>query len=242
MNNKPLRWQAVPIAETVLSAVVMLGLAGCVRLGAETGNTPAPTMREPLPPLLEVPLFEHGNGVGVYGCVSVTAPIFLSEDDAFAIIRDEFANLELKVTPGEVKLTNIQIPKTDLSPGWDAEAQEQTQIGNFVFDFIVEGRNIAIEFVSGMDVYEWRGSEIHSTVVVYNCIEAAETLNISLNALEKEYIHAVLYDPVEPFEGRWWAPDEETRQLIDEAYARAAELLREQVKDFIAWLFAQGII
>ena len=35
------------------------------------------------------PVFIHGEGTGAYGCIAVTAPFFLSEEEAWEIIKSE---------------------------------------------------------------------------------------------------------------------------------------------------------
>ena len=38
---------------------------------------------------LVAPVFIHGEGTGAYGCIAVTAPFFLSEEEAWEIIKSE---------------------------------------------------------------------------------------------------------------------------------------------------------
>ena len=247
LANKPLRWKAVPVAGTVLSAVVMLGLAGCT-------DKPV-TMGDPAPPPFQTPFFEHGSGIGAYGCVMVTAPVFLSEDDAFAIIRDEFEKLNMTVVQGGGTVGNLQIPVIDYKG-----QIKRTEKKELEFDFAVQDKNIVMEYVSIRDSSIWRPKDNdgwESSVSSFNVKEAARTLNNSLNDMVFGNTHGVFYDPVEYAEDPWesverhegesnesyYARVKEARaQLEAEARERAVETLREQVKDFIAWLAAQGII
>jgi len=259
LENRPLRWYATPVAGAVLSAVVMLGLAGCSN-GTTTTEDPTPlpapgtetaTMGGVAPPFFfKTPLFEHGDGIGVYGCDAVTAPIFLSEDDAFAIIKDEFEKLSLAVQQDDGTVTNVRIPKpgTRYSPDSN-NSRMQTKKGTLEFDFAVQGRSIVMEYVSYDDMRTW-GFDGPTTVSRYEYKEAARTLNTSLNRSYYEGVHGVFYDPAEyPAEsidkGNASRADgwEKTRaQLEEEARQRASDELRAQVKDFIEWLSAQGII
>ena len=250
LANKPVRWNAAPVAGTVLSAVVMLGLAGCNYIGTTTtGNDyGTPTSGVPAPPPI-IPFFEHGDGIGVYGCVAVAAPVFLSEDDAFAVIKDEFEKLNLTVRQSGFTITNIQIPK--FNPYYSADNNNnsmQTKEGTLVFDFAVENRNIVMEFISNDDMRSWEfvepdtdGNTIWSSVSNYNYKEAARTLNTSLNHTSYDTVHGVFYDPAESVVSK----DDQKKtyeQLEEEARQRAFDALREQVRDFLAWLSAQGII
>jgi len=238
LRNKPMRWQATPVAGTVLSAVVMLGLAGC------QPEPPEPvTMGDIADPVcFKTPIFEHGEGFGSYGCMSVTAPVFLSENDAFAIISDEFNKLDITVKKGGGTVDNIQIPKTYICLSRDDEkSKPETAKGSLEFDFAVKDNSIVMEFVSSDDVREWDASKTLASVEKYNFKEAAQTLNDSLNDSYIDSVHGVFYDPAERFDlGKY--PEKDFEELEAEAREKSCETLREQVKDFIAWLGAQGVI
>ncbi|MCL2513842.1 MAG: hypothetical protein FWF08_08065 [Oscillospiraceae bacterium] len=251
LANRPLRWNAAPVAGTVLSAVVMLGLAGCSRFGATMGvptnvawpsffeqndNYDSDTATLGVPPapttLPAVPLFEHGEGTGVIGCIVVNAPIFLSESDAFAIIKDEFSKLDLNAYESNVAAHGIEIPDISYDPKLHDD-DIKTKPGDHYFDFAVEDKNIVMEYVSKDDLDMWTSQENGwSSVTTFNFKKNAKVLNDSLNENYIYNAHGVFYDPAETFD---------INDTIN-ARERSYEALREQVKDFIAWLSAQGII
>lgn len=269
LHYRPARWARAPLAGATLTAVVALGLSGCGRmfvLGG--GGSPPPegtppeaggvehvvlgdmTVATPLLPGDPVPLFEHGEGVGVYGCVSVTAPAFLSEDDAFAILSDEFSKLGYDCEQGGRTVSGIQLPVTSISIGRDAGSPMETRKGALTFDMCVNDLSLQIEYVSMDDFYDWvDGKGPDASVESYDVKGAAQTLGDSLNEAGMDAAHGVFYDPIEMgnlpewTEGMtpeaWEAALEDSRA---EARLRSEEDLREQVRDFIAWLSAQGII
>jgi len=250
LAHKPLRWSAVSVAGTVLSAVVMMGLAGCSDFGTVTMGDPVPqpyytepsssdddlfTLGEVAP--VRTPLFEHGEGIGMYGCLMVNAPVFVSEDDAFAIIRDEFAKENMKVERGGGQAENIPIP--EMHANYDA--QINVRPGALEFDFAVRDRNIVMEYVSSDDIKAWivpdeEGQVGWSSVAAEPYKEAARVLNDGLNDQYYGGVHGVFYDPGEAYEHG----DDESEQKA--AQERSADALRAQVKDFIEWLAAQGVI
>ena len=195
------------------------------------------------------PFFEHGEGIGAYGCVSVAAPIFLSEDDAFEIIKDEFAKLNLTVEKSGNKVTNIQIPY--VYPSYDGDDKAKTHTGTLDFDFSIKGKNIDMEYVSSDDMFAWVNPEDgYNTAYSLNYKKAAKTLNDSLNDAKLKQAHGVFYDPaasididIDSIEN---IDDETWEKNMEEAGAKSREeavnALREQTKDFLAWLSAQGII
>ncbi|MCL2757621.1 MAG: hypothetical protein FWD43_06045 [Coriobacteriia bacterium] len=254
LENKPLRWMKAPVTGAVLTAVVALGLAGCSpSVGATTMGDPQPlptTLTDtphvlpniPVDGSIQTPFFEHGRGIGSYGCVSITAPVFLSEADAYSIISTEFKRLDLTVQRGGPTVVDIQVPAVDPSyPGGSVG----TTNGDLVFDFSVKDKNIVMEYVSYQDMEMWEAHGSYSTVYRYDYIEAAKTLNDSLNASYPQNIHGVFYEPAEL---GFKINDSETpeREIImyssEETRQRAQDELRAQVKDFIEWLIAQGVI
>lgn len=50
------------------------------------------------------PIFEHGEGRGATGCVVVNPPVFLSEQDAMQVIREELPKSGVSLSEGSVLL------------------------------------------------------------------------------------------------------------------------------------------
>jgi len=115
LKNRPKRF-ASPIAASVLTATVMLGLASCstTKENLELSNDPSQNhvivnktgedgdtvYKEPDNPSILVydppvfnkndPLriFEHGDGTGAYGCEVISPPVYLSEYEAYEVIKN----------------------------------------------------------------------------------------------------------------------------------------------------------
>ena len=243
-SHVPLRWRSSPLAGTVLSAVIMLGLSSCAEAPGDyvTMGVPLPTPTDM--PRAATPIFEHGMGVGTFGCVSVAAPVFLSEADAYAIISDEFAKIGFTVEQGGGTVENVQLPVTSAYQELNGQYEMKTENGSLDFDFHING--MKIEYISSADFQRWTNEEAYlasdgtmmmASVSTENYLETAKTLNDSLNAMDLGQVHGVFYEPAEYYE--WREDDEQAKQ---EAAERAQEQLRAQVKDFIEWLAAQGVI
>ena len=193
------------------------------------------TMGEIAPPKIATPMFKHGEGIGVYGCVSITAPVFLSEEDAYAIISEEFAGRGLTVKRGGDVLKNIDLPIAKVRPSLNDDTKE-TQKGDFEFDFMVDGTDVNLEYFSNKDHGALEDKDgIKASVEERNYLEAATALNQSLNDLDSYKPHGMFYDPVGTYE---CGNSEEEERTVE----RAENDLRAQVKDFIEWLAAQEII
>ena len=50
--------------------------------------------------IVVAPIFEHGTGRGADGCVVVSPPVFLSEEEAVQVIREELAKQGIKLKEG----------------------------------------------------------------------------------------------------------------------------------------------
>jgi len=194
----------------------MLGLSGCAQI-------------------------ESTGSIGVYGCVTVAPSVFLSEDDAFAIIKDEFEKIGLTAVKDGDIVSKISIPKVNLDiyiPG-ENEGVIQYEEGALTFDFAIQGKNINIEYVSQEDIELWNSEEGSIAVNTYNHKRAAEIIENALREVDSDTVYGVLYNPYEEVD---IFSNRELLEVEKEAYERAGNELREQVTDFIEWLSAQGII
>ena len=223
LENKPLRWKAAPVAGAALSTAVMLGLTGCgtVTMGEPNANITTTATS----------IFDESTGI-TDGMIAIPQA-FLSEDDAFVIIKDEFEKLSLTVKRGDNRVNNIQIPVVE-----DNEGKTRTEKGDLDFDMSIQGTNVFMEFISVNQITssDYLGSSFGS-YSYKDFSKPAKILNTNLNSLNYENRYGVFYDPAEDEN---WAIVYEHRR--EEARQRASDALREQIRDFIEWLSGQGII
>ena len=170
----------------------------------------------------KIPLFEHGKGTGSLGCDSVASPQFLSEEEAREVIRSELESAGLDFDSGRT-LNNAYIPVKKENRRWYDTAKGTLETDATTVD------KIGIEFVSSQDFEDWDILLPAGSVKTYHLRYAADRL------LNNEKL-AVFYDPVEYTSLR---PEESE---VREAKEKACEQLKEQVRDFIELLGAQGII
>ena len=129
---------------------------------------------------LVAPIFEHGKGGGATGCMVMSPPVFLSEEEALQVISEELAkhDVELTVTnraiPGAKIPRRYQVMETQLwgvrAPDWLLKWNKQNQmipssafkrVQRNVVDrengvpLMADGsdpeRNVAVEYVSEKD-------------------------------------------------------------------------------------------
>lgn len=270
MSTQPNRWLGTPLAAGVLSAAVALSLSGCT-LGYTTDGAPMPSPPAPveipsdidnnfilgapmpaqiLPYDSLIPLFEYGEGTGAIGCVSIAAPVFMSEEEAFAVLSATFSEAGLILSQKAVTLKNINLPVTNMYELGGEEGPYETKQGDLTPDGLLE-YDLPVIFISTKDVESWhKDTGMISTVSTYKVKKTAQTL------AENNPHLVVFYDPIAGLDYSKLLTLERKDGESDESYylrRSAAEqeeanvarteserLLRLQAETFIAWLADGG--
>ena len=222
------------------------------------------TLGEPVTYGLMIPLFEYGEGTGAIGCVSIAAPVFMSEEEAFAILSAAFNEYGLTLDRERIIIEGATLPVTNIYSD-ELYDPSTTSVGDLSADgaLPIKDGSLPIEFVSVKDTEAWHEDIVRidpdhgevtmiSSVSVFNVREAARTL------AENNPELAVFYDPIasldynklmpleredyesdEDYQARWTAMiDAETLQTR----AESERLLREQAAALIEWLRDEGIL
>lgn len=224
---------------------IAANLAGCSEVTREVGTLEA----EVLGRAVVAPLFEHGLGRGVTGCVMVCPPSFLSEEEALQVIVEEFSRVGVEPEQRNVELEGVQMPERPVDPvirerlevreprnhidEWHRERLEkeprQLPIHADLHD---PGHKIFVEFISREDHNKLGRDDLSgSTVYSFDFADVARRLRDEVSADGEGIYFGAFYDPAvgRSFDGTVRDPD-------------SRELLRRQVRDFVQWLEAQGAI
>jgi hypothetical protein len=259
LMNAPERWKRNAAACAALAATSAILLNACKAQSISPlpspslviSPSPAPTP-SPEPVSYAVPLFEHGIGRGGFGCVSVAPPVFLNEYEAMEIITEVAEAEGLKFSSVAPELKNVGIPATVSDP--TGKSMIGTKTGTLLLDGAEKDCKLAFEYISAADMEAWVNTQDGFGGRSYDFIGAARALSGSLAKADTGMAVAVFYDPVQKNEIQRKQPtgtsviidednyDEFLKNYKSSRKAIAEELLREQVRDFIAWLKAQGII
>jgi hypothetical protein len=188
------------------------------------------------------PLFEHGAGYGLNGWDAGNCPVMLSKEDACAVIIEEARGAGLHFTPNADTLYNI-LPVQ----GRAANESLPAPTRSLTLDGSDATRKVSFVFVSATDANSWRkkcgqsllgeGIDIHGY---------ASSLRDVLASAPLDGYYAVFYDPAITVDDLPQAtagdPNQQTvGDLTSEARDYAGEQLRQQVRDFIAWLKTQNV-
>lgn len=245
----PQRWKAVPSLCVALTLTISTGLYGCAKDERDNDDEKNLSVSVPVDGSdqgndgnvlsVSVPVFEHGTGRGAYGCEMVAPPVYLSEEEALQIIREEAEAQGIDFSDTQTIEGNF--PATNIYYGDD---EFETRKGEIELDGYDPDLKIGFEYVSTKDVEDWaKKTDYWCSVSIYDMKGTAERLS---KVVENT---AVFYDPgadSEAFEMNWEA-DADTRQAYLQQYqSEQKELMREnlraQVRDFLEWLAAEGII
>lgn len=244
-NNLPPSWKRNPEVAGAFAVFLAANLVGC---SGDQGTSLSP------PAAMVAPVFQHGEGRGVTGCVMVSPPVFLSEEEAIQVIREEMAEAGL-----DMSLTDVEVPEVEV---YRQQAYTRTVLGRDIhsiaripgterplqFDLKDPNRNIAVEFVSTQDYFYLGGVEYGLSIQGFDLVGSATRLAEKVSRSESNTRVGVFYDPVSEV-----VPDEDPGETREErmksweeaheaAIAESREQLRMQVGEFIDWLKAQGAI
>jgi hypothetical protein len=171
------------------------------------------------------PIFEHGEGRGITGCVVLAPPAFIAEDEARDIIIAEFSKYGIIFNEQDIKLNN-----------------------GIYLDGLSNEYGIGFVFASAADYRRWElKSSVMSSVQWYDIKKIAEKLRRRLKHNDR-CLTAIFYDPMpssyDPL--RCYGDDNyedfQKARVSGEisAQTRARTMLQWQVQDFIAWLTCSG--
>jgi len=237
LKNLPRAWAQHALISSSLTA--FLAASGCKSARDE--------VLTPQPPQLAciAPIFQHGKGRGTTGCVVMSPPIFLSEEEALQIISEELRESGLEITSRNVSLGRIELEHTK---AWLRVVPDSppTYGRDFHADLQDDKRRVVVEYMSERDHGKWGSPlSIGGTVTSYDMPGAASRIAKAIQDKKLRIFYGSFYDPLVSVD--WQKlPGPDFRKQLAEAKRRAElsskELLRQQVKDFVDWLKGQGVI
>lgn len=159
--------------------------------------------------------------------VNIAPRISLSEEDALIIINDEAKNYGITFEYDKTEIQNVDIPYKQIynlnTNGTIEEETFETKKGNLILDGYVQNSKIGFEYVSDTDIDQWAADDSQQSLNGENK-NIANNLSSSIKNADKEKKIGVFYDP----------------HAVDMTEAKTQ--LRNQVRNFINWLKAEGVI
>ena len=233
----PERWRRNPLVLRVLGGVVGLMLAS---QQATSGQNSAPNT-----PVRPRPLSPRGPMRGTFGCVAVNPPVYLSEDEARQVIQEEARKVGLEFSVDAAKARGAAVPVVDRYWCLRAEGLTGKQVRGvptqkhaLALDGFDQQHNVAFEFVSWQD-YNAFVKKDPGCGLPSGTPATGEAPHNGIQASDATPWVGVFYDG--------GARPSNNEQIQREGRVKAgqqlgAEDLRKQVRDFLLWLKAQGVI
>ncbi len=260
LENLPPAWRRESDKLSLFCLLITVGLTGC---GSEFRPCvmPAPVLKQanaadmpleiPAPVgLVVAPVFEHGEGTGALGCIVVSPPAFMSEEEAMTVITAELRRYGIVLDRKHVKWENalrVESSSSDLEAEPETTSSKPLPAKPLVVTGVDSSKHVAVQYVWMRHDPGADPSERLSTVSVFDFKRSSQRLveMLAPDAGQNAYV-AVFYDPAVKRPERQASKQsaEDFQQQHGEERATAHHsgqtLLRAQVEDFVAWLRTQG--
>jgi len=256
MEPKPVQHYAAPKYPTRRD--LMLGAAGFLLTdpaGCNDGGG-AEGAKPPAGGTVVAPIFKHGEGRGATGCVVTAPPVFLSEEEAMQIIREELAKHGVKLgspmTLNDVKIaarveTDFDLGDEDLKRLPKARVQQDEEhVTPLTLNGVDRAKKVAVRVVSEKAYHDLGGVGetfsrrtssggfigVASSGHTYNFHEAAEYVADQLKKQSEADLRiGLLYDPACEYDlASVFADDDRSKRPSEEERETRLEALKARAK------------
>ena len=238
----PANWLSTP--ELAGAVAIFLAANSCTKAGEK--QLPASSSAA-----VVAPIFEHGEGRGATGCIAVSPPVFLSEEEALQVITEELTNAGVQVTGTDVVLEGVTIPQhietyRHVGDRFEEKVEEIPGTEPLSVDIKDDEHRIGVEFVSKSDYFKLGGAMSPSTAQEYDFKQVARDVAKAVGQKGKGIYFGTFYDPIPEVDWKSLRTEKDWQKRWEAAKTRegaeAKRLLRQQVQGFIDWLKGQGAI
>lgn len=234
MEPKPMTEYPAPAYPTRREFLATSAAAGLLAAGGGCGGVAGAR------PLV-APIFEHGEGRGATGCVVVSPPVFLSEEEALQVIKEELAQVGIQLGAGK-ELTEVTVryvhPWLRQMDGdsWFGESMAPAS-GKASLAAVDRQKRVGVEVVTARDCGRFSGGNF-STVSAYETKDLAKQTAAAIRAQGREDLRiGLFYDPLASYD---WSdaadasPAEDAKANAEQASADSAN--RElDIEDADGW-------
>jgi hypothetical protein len=182
----------------------------------------------------------------------MSPPVFLSEEEALQIIKEEFAKAGFKLGKGML-LDEVTVEYADPSVRWLRSGdnwlgEKKTTTVSVDLAAVDPDRGVGVEVITGSDCRRARSFGVISTVQSFDTIGLAKCIAEGIREQgQRDLRIGVFYDPLEKrrFDGASRSSDESddnqnfrdrNKGIVESSRERSETQLRKQARDFIAWL------
>jgi hypothetical protein len=246
LRHLPASWRSRAEVAAALG-LILTANGGCSKHAPKERSLPGSVSA------IVAPLFEHGEGRGSIGCIAVSPPAFLSEEEALQIIREELCKAGLRLSQTDVPVAGVAVPvwgelpkvRTEWVTGkttYSGPSEYKPAWGMtrpFRADLASDDGTFLIEFVSERDARDL--DQGFSTALRLDTKACAKRTGEAFRDSAKAGMLGLMYDPA-VLQDRSKVSIWKLGRAAQQAKAESKRLLRLQVLDFVNWLKAQGAI
>ena len=245
-KNVPFRWIKNKYVATSLAAFILCGTPkDSDNIKAKTSivfdesmkNKPNDEVKTEKNDSVKIaPIFAHGEGSGAIGCIVISAPVFIGENEALKIISEAFEDEDIKLDTSNLPTNNYQV--LPIENYWRGGLGDTSKINSRIkIDAFNSNLNLAIFYISSDDFEQFKRNRINQySISGYDTKVAAEILNKVLKRQSKTNA-VIFYDPIVEY-----GPNDEEFDNYKDAKKRSRKLLLKQVEDFLDWIKDEGIL
>jgi hypothetical protein len=276
LERQPRRWGGSRSIATLLGTGLMIHIvgSGCrsdsdgkpvrktgIHIALQKALEDIENKLRALPATRVAPMLEEAlatDGRGSFGCVAVSSPVFLSENEAINLIEFELKKAGLKLRE-MARLDGLQVPATDV--GLDERGRGGEELrpgklteGSYLFDFATEDGSVFVKYLYEKDHALWSnepnyGSSAQSYDFPWLARHVAEAFRQRTNG--PPVIIGVFFDPMADFYGDRIRDEhgfprhmgnEISNPSVQKAAERNREKLRKQVSHFVEYLKQEGVV
>lgn len=231
----PKRWQRNPVILTALTSILTL---------TSIYNTQSTEAAASKAISHIAPIFQHGDGVGSFGCKAISPPVYLTEDEARHVIIEESKRAGIDFDSKVDLLKPVKISGYEWVKGKSVIVKKPLQL-----DGVDKSRNINYTFISYKDAASLEAPSM-STALSRNTLADAKMVRGRIAKAKPSGTYAVFYEPLARPNMQRYIKDKSgnvdyratQEQAETEAMVIDREQLRKQVHDFIKWLKTEGVI
>ncbi|MCL2774908.1 MAG: hypothetical protein FWD71_16400 [Oscillospiraceae bacterium] len=236
LRKLPSRWQknAAVVAAVGMLGVISLSSCGILSSKVKGYNPNSENF------LNVAPVFIHGAGTGSMGCMMIAPPVFLSEEEALAVIKNETENSGLDFSaelPEYIASSNKKTYEKKYS--WERYPENERLGDGSVGLDLYDGKNgIALAYIS-MDEAQIT-TDTYSGISLDAILDGTEVVPMGWNSYPRELAEltaddfsqqrgdidvGVFYDP-----GIDWT-NEEQKQIFDDYLSKSNEIFKTYVNE-----------
>jgi hypothetical protein len=191
-KHMPPAWRK--LAETTGAVGMLLVMNNYVLAGEKGANT------LPQKHAVVAPIFTHGEGRAATGCEVVNPPVFLSEQDAMQVIREEMKKAGIVLSEEKVAMPEVRIEKSHeeysvTNREYKSKTVHDADIAPLQLSGFDPKKNVAVEFVNERDYFDLGGPRSLSTVQQWDFKGVAGSVTRKVEQDGRDLYFGAFYEP-----------------------------------------------